>query len=84
MPPDGGGKMFMPTVYTNLTSNATMTDGAGVLEITYDELRSVVGNFTCGDFSIRINVTDNGGNSETVERFFMMDEERDDKGGCMT
>ena len=83
MPPDGGGKMFMPTVYTNLTSNATMTDGAGVLEITYDELRSVVGNFTCGDFSIRINVTDNSGNSETAERFFMMDEARDD-GGCMT
>ena len=83
MLPDGGDKMFMPTVYTNLTSNATMTGGAGVLEITYDELRSVVGNFTCGDFSIRINVTDTSGNSETAERFFMMDEARDD-GGWMT
>jgi hypothetical protein len=81
MPPDGpDDKMFMPTVYTNLTSAATMTSGSGVLEITYEELRSVVGNFTCGDFSIRINVTDTDGNSETAERCFMMDEAFDEGG----
>ncbi len=72
----------MPTVYTNLTSTATMTGGAGVLEITYGDLQSVVGNFTCGDFMIRINVTDTSGKYETTERFFMMDE--DDKGGEWT
>ncbi|MCD6206955.1 MAG: carboxypeptidase regulatory-like domain-containing protein [Methanosarcinales archaeon] len=76
--------MMEPVIYTNTTAiNATMTDGVGVLEITYGELRDITATeFDFGEFIVQINVTDDaGGNSETVMREFEMESEESEMGG---
>ncbi|MCE8428284.1 MAG: hypothetical protein J5U19_07865, partial [Candidatus Methanoperedens sp.] len=68
----GGGGMMIPDVYTNITAISPITDGIGVWKINYEDLKPVVGSFDSGQFIAMLNITDNAGNFEVIERQFML------------
>ncbi|MFZ3168412.1 MAG: carboxypeptidase-like regulatory domain-containing protein, partial [Candidatus Methanoperedens sp.] len=72
----GGGGMdggkSMPDVYTSIDVTSPIVNGIGVWEINYSILQPVVGSFDSGQFVAMLNITNEQGDFEIIERQFML------------
>ncbi|MDQ6963551.1 MAG: hypothetical protein Q9M13_01375 [Mariprofundales bacterium] len=66
-----GDDFEQPTIY-QLNTTSTIVNGVGVFEVEGQTLQNLTGSFDTANFVIRLNITDNNGNFEVVERGFMV------------
>ncbi len=70
--PGGEVGVSAPVVYSNISIISPIAGGIGIWMINYDQIAPVVGSFDTAQFIAVLNITDQEGNFETVERQFMI------------